>query len=301
MTAKKAISAKDMGNNAIINLPNGVNPQDAATKSQVDAAQAYAANLSNATGTTDHTKISDWTASVTSFTLAQFAVPGSDVSWNSHKITSLLDPTNPQDASTKNYVDTSLAAQAAGLVFKGEAKAATTTNITISGPGTTIDGKTAVAGDVFVLMGQTTGSQNGAWVWNGAAAAMTRPSNFSSTAANVLVGSMWIVASGTYDNQIVILSNDTFTLGTDTGTFAFLNPAAGAASTYSASCPATSAGSSWPVVHNLGTQDVLVTVYQASSPYAEVDAYVTHDSTTQVSVWPDVAVTAGQYRVVVKR
>jgi hypothetical protein len=32
--------------------------------------------------------------------------PSADISWNSHKITSLLDPSSNQDAATKAYVDT---------------------------------------------------------------------------------------------------------------------------------------------------------------------------------------------------
>lgn len=39
-------------------------------------------------------------------TLTSNAAVGADWSNNSHKITSVTDPTNPQDAATKNYVDT---------------------------------------------------------------------------------------------------------------------------------------------------------------------------------------------------
>ena len=38
-------------------------------------------------------------------TLNNITAPSGDVSLNSHKIVSLLDPTSAQDAATKNYVD----------------------------------------------------------------------------------------------------------------------------------------------------------------------------------------------------
>ena len=41
--------------------------------------------------------------------LDEFAAPTADVSFNSRKITSLLDPTGAQDGATKNYVDAQVA------------------------------------------------------------------------------------------------------------------------------------------------------------------------------------------------
>jgi hypothetical protein len=57
---------------------------------------------------------------------------------------------------------------------------------------------------------------------------------------------------------------------------------------------------SYTVTHNLGTRDVQVTVYDNSSPYAEVVADVQHTSTTAVTVVFSVAPTTNQYRVVVQ-
>ena len=50
-----------------------------------------------------------------------------DLNMGSHKITSVTDPTNPQDAATKAYVD----AMASGLDVKASVRAATTGNITL--------------------------------------------------------------------------------------------------------------------------------------------------------------------------
>jgi hypothetical protein len=56
----------------------------------------------------------------------------------------------------------------------------------------------------------------------------------------------------------------------------------------------------YTVTHNLDTRDVQVTVYDNSSPYAEVVVDVQHTSTTAIAVLFSVAPTSNQYRVVVQ-
>jgi len=70
----------------------------------------------------------------TSTTLDQIAAPGANVSLNSHLLTNLLNPVNPQDAATRNYVDTGLAAVGAyPYVSAFTAPAiASTVNVTVS-------------------------------------------------------------------------------------------------------------------------------------------------------------------------
>ena len=55
----------------------------------------------------------------------------------------------------------------------------------------------------------------------------------------------------------------------------------------------------YTVSHNLGTKDVIVSVYDNSSPYAEVICDVQHTSTTAITLLFSVAPTSNQYRVVV--
>ena len=56
---------------------------------------------------------------------------------------------------------------------------------------------------------------------------------------------------------------------------------------------------SYTVTHNLGTRDVIVSVYDNSSPYAEVVTDVAHSTTNTVTIAFSVAPTTNQYRVVV--
>jgi hypothetical protein len=57
---------------------------------------------------------------------------------------------------------------------------------------------------------------------------------------------------------------------------------------------------SYTVTHNLNTRDVQVTVYDNSSPYAEVVVDVQHATTSTITVLFSVAPTSNQYRVVVQ-
>jgi hypothetical protein len=60
------------------------------------------------------------------------------------------------------------------------------------------------------------------------------------------------------------------------------------------------AATSYTVTHNLGTRDVQVTVYDNSSPYAEVICDVNHATTNTITLLFSVAPTSNQYRVVVQ-
>jgi len=60
-----------------------------------------------------------------------------------------------------------------------------------------------------------------------------------------------------------------------------------------------SSNTSYTITHDLGTRDVIVTVYDNSSPYAEVICDVQHTNTTSITLLFSVAPTSNQYRVVV--
>jgi phage-related tail fiber protein len=154
-------------------------------------------------------KISDFDTQVRLSRLDQMAVPTASVSMNSQKITSLLDPTQAQDAATKAYVD----AMKTGLDFKDSVKVATTANLTaLSGP-QTIDGVSTSPGDRVLVKNQTTGSQNG--LYQVAVGAWTRTTDFDAN-AEVTGGAFVFVEEGTAnaDSAWVLTNDGTTTVGT---------------------------------------------------------------------------------------
>jgi hypothetical protein len=299
MASRKSLSAKDMNSQKVVNLADGTVSTDAATKGQVDAAQTFAVSRANHTGTQLSGTISDFDTQVRTNRLDQMAAPTNPVAMGSQRLTSVADPSGAQDAATKNYVDTQIGGALGGLTLKGSVRVAATTDITISSPGAAIDGVTLTNGDLVLLTGQSTGSANGPYVFNGSGSAMTRAINWDSSGEATL-GSYWVVREGTSADKFAVLTNDsTITLGTTALTFAF-SALSGGATVYTETNPTTSAGGSWTVTHNLGTKAVVVQVYRTASPFDDVDIAFERTSTSAVTIKPDLALTAGDWTVVVK-
>ena len=117
---------------------------------------------------------------------------------------------------SKEYVD----AVKVGLDFKDSVRVASTGNLTVTGPGAAIDGISLSSGDRVLLKNQTTASQNGIYVWNGAASAMTRAADADAN-AEVTSGMFVFVEEGTInaDNGYVLSTDGSITVGSTSLTF----------------------------------------------------------------------------------
>lgn len=158
-----------------------------------------------------------------------------------HKLTSVTDPTNPQDAATKNYVDGKLN----GLAWKSPAVAATTTALpanTQSGAGATgtltanangaltVDGYAVQANDIILVKNEATGKNNGRYTVSnpgsgGAPFVLVRAAD-STTAAQMQDETM-LVEQGTSNGDTVWnLSNSPgFTVDTTALTYVVIQNA----------------------------------------------------------------------------
>jgi hypothetical protein len=164
--------------------------------------------LPNASGTVilSTNKVTDLTA------------PTSAFSMNSQLITNVTDPVSPQDAATKNYVDS----VAQGLDVKDSVRAATTANATLAtafANGQVLDGVTLATGDRILIKHQSTGSENGIYTVN-ATGAPTRALD-ANTSAEVTAGMFTFVSEGTINGNSgwVLSTDDAITLGTTALTF----------------------------------------------------------------------------------
>jgi len=151
--------------------------------------------------------------------LDQMTAPTSAVSLNSQKITGLADPTNPQDAATKAYVD----AARSGLDVKASVRAATTVAVLLASGlenGDTVDGVTLATGNRVLVKNQATASENGIYVVQSSGAAV-RAEDFDGT-GEVSGGAFTFVEEGTdnADSGWVVTSNGAITVGTDAIAFA---------------------------------------------------------------------------------
>jgi len=167
----------------------------------------------NHTGSQAAATISDFDTAVRTSRLDQMAVATASVSLNSQLLTNVADPVNPQDATTKSYVD----AFVVGLDPKPSVRVATTADIALTGA-QTIDGVSAIDGDRVLVKDQTAPAENGLWVV--AAGAWARASD-SNSDAKVSAGLFVFVEEGTAnsDSGWVLATDGAITVGTTALTF----------------------------------------------------------------------------------
>jgi hypothetical protein len=264
--------------------------------------------------------------------LHDFALATASVDLNNQKITNLTDPTNPQDAANKRYVD----AAVVGIDWKPSVRVATTAAITLATGlenGDTLDGVTLATGDRVLVKNQVDATENGIYVV--AASGAPSRSTDADTAAEITASFAVFVEEGTVntDSGWTLTNNGAVTVGTSELSFTQFTGlgqiTAGAGLTKTANTLdviggdgitvnadsvvidrtvvvtkyATNVGdgtnTSYTITHNLATRDVIVSLFDNSSPYAEVMADVEHSTTNTITLLFSVAPTTNKYRVVV--
>jgi len=246
------------------------------------------------------------------------------------KVINLPSPTAAGDAVNKAYVDSAIE----GLAWKDSCRVATQSNINLSSPGATIDGVTMVSQDRVLVRNQSTQSQNGIYVWNGSAVAMTRAldastfaeleqaittveegtdagATFRQTQVNGTIDSSNVIwtafgtsapaASETTAGVAEIATQAEVDAGTDDArivTPAKLANWSGRLRKYATNIGDGSA-TSYTITHNLNTRDVLIRVFPNSGDYDDVEVDVRRPSTTTATLVFATAPAANAYRVVV--
>jgi hypothetical protein len=248
------------------------------------------------------------------------------------RIQNVADPSSAMDVVNLQ----TLQAQQAGLSWKPAVRAASTANVTVASPGAAIDGVTLTNGDRVLLKNQSTGSENGIYVFNGSSSPLTRATD-ADGAGEIVDGTAVFVGEGTTnaDTRWVQTTNNPITIGTTATVWAQWG---GAGGVYTAGNGIdvtsnvvsvkldTSSGlslsgsglkldpavavrkfaqnigngssTSIAVSHNLGTRDITVAVYD-SATFAEVIPDITHTDTNTVTLVFAVAPASNAYRVVV--
>jgi hypothetical protein len=117
------------------------------------------------------------------------------------------------------------------VVYKVSVVALSAANVSITSAPATMDGVTLVSGNRILLGAQTTGSQNGIWVFNGTGSALTRPTDYPSgsttmafygmavavQAGTTYGGTVWFVATTgaiTIDTTSVSWDSLSYNVGT---------------------------------------------------------------------------------------
>ena len=174
--------------------------------------------------------------------LTDLSSPTASFSFNSQALTNLQDPTNAQDAATKNYVDS----VAQGLDVKQPVIAATTVSITLVGA-QTIDGVSVTAGQRVLVKNQSTPSQNGIYVVQ--TVAWTRATDMATWSQ--VPSAFTFVEQGTTqaDTGWVCTSDLSGTIGTTAITFAQFS----GAGTYTAGTGLTLTGGSFSITNTAVT------------------------------------------------
>jgi hypothetical protein len=247
------------------------------------------------------------------------------------RITNLPNAASDQEPATLAQ----LKAQIEGLAWKENVRVAAQVNTTIASPGATINAITMAANDRVLLMSQTTVTENGIYIWNGAATPMTRSldattfdelesavvtvdegtsagATFRQTQVNGVIGTNNVVwasfgTSSPASSETVQGIAELATQGeTDTGTddLRIVTPLklanwAGRSRVYNATF-GDGAASSYVITHSLNTRNVVVEVFRNSGNYDTVHCEIQRTSVNAVTLVFDALVASNALSVTIK-
>jgi hypothetical protein len=245
-------------------------------------------------------------------------------------IKNLTAPVDPHDAV--RLVDLNSAVE--GLAWKDSCRVSTQANVNLASPGASIDGISMTAGDRVLVRAQTADEENGIYIWNGAAVAMTRAPDAST--ADELEQATVTVEEGTSAGGTFRQTAVNITLDTDPVAFTTFGTSAPPASESTAGIieiadqTETDAGTddakaitpeklanwsgrmrkgtatigdgsatSFTLTHNFNTRNVLVQIFRNSGNYDEVEVEVRRNNVNSVDLLFAEAPTLNQFNVVV--
>lgn len=248
----------------------------------------------------------------------------------SAKVINLPAPTAAGDGANKAYVDSLVE----GLAWKDDVRVSTQANLNLAAPGATIDGITMVANDRVLVRSQTTTTENGIYIWNGAATPATRSldastydeleqavvsvsegsnagSTFRQTGINGTIGSTAVVWAS-FGTSAPAASESTAGIAeiatqaeTDTGTddTRIVTPLKLATYANRAKRFAVNFGdgsaTSYVITHNLGTLDVEVYVRETGGSVREAMVEIQHTSTNSITILTKTAPAVNALRAIV--
>ncbi len=291
----KALSTPDNNGLKTINVADGTDATDGASTGQVTTAEVSAKARANHTGTQAAATVSDFDTQVRTSRLDQMAAPTTAVQLNAQRAANLAVATIDTDAAQWGQVKDLISGQR-----KTDVRLVTTTDDTLSGLAAR-DGVTPVGGDRALVTGQTTQTANGIYV--AATGAWTRALDADVSAE---FATQWLVTvqegTANADTLWKHSTDGVVTLGTTALLITKIGPiASGASDGYTTTCPATAAGATWTVTHNLGTRAVIPMVARSGSPWDFVRIRIERPTLNTLAVMPDLALAAGEYEIMVKK
>lgn len=222
-----------------------------------------------------------------------------------------------------------------GISWKDSVRAASTANVALASPGASLGGVTMAANDRVLLKDQSAPAENGLWIWNGAAVAMTRALDGSAydelegarvrveegtnantewvqTGVNGVIGSTAVTwtsggsgapaATETTAGIAEIATQAEANAGTDDQRF--ITALKLASSPFARRAFAVTFGdgsqTTYPINHNLNTDDVQVQVYEVAGQKRNVWCTVRRTTLNQVTLDFGAAVALNSLRVLVQ-